>query len=78
MKYENLSKLVDIVKDKLNEYNHFVAEISYGFDFRKEFNQAKNTNIISTQRGVMRTNCMDCLDRTNVVQSVFSRQILFV
>jgi len=38
MKYENLSKLVDIVKDKLNEYNHFVAEISYGFDFRKEFN----------------------------------------
>jgi phosphatidylinositol 4-phosphatase len=73
MKWENLSKLVDIVKDKLDEYNHFVAEIKYGFDFRKEFNQARNINIISTQRGVMRTNCMDCLDRTNVVQGVFSR-----
>ena len=24
----------------------------------------------------MRTNCMDCLDRTNVVQSVFSRNLL--
>ena len=26
----------------------------------------------------MRTNCMDCLDRTNVVQSVFSRQIAHI
>ena len=24
----------------------------------------------------MRTNCMDCLDRTNVVQGVFSRKVL--
>jgi len=28
------------------------------------------------QKGVFRTNCMDCLDRTNVVQSVFARQLL--
>ena len=28
------------------------------------------------QRGSVRTNCMDCLDRTNVVQSVISRRIL--
>lgn len=28
------------------------------------------------QKGVLRTNCMDCLDRTNVVQSVFARQLL--
>ena len=27
------------------------------------------------QRGAFRTNCMDCLDRTNVVQGVFSRLI---
>ena len=32
--------------------------------------------IKSLQTGVMRTNCMDCLDRTNVVQSVFSRKVL--
>jgi hypothetical protein len=31
---------------------------------------------INTQKGVFRTNCMDCLDRTNVVQSVIARQIL--
>lgn len=28
------------------------------------------------QKGVFRTNCMDCLDRTNVVQSVLARQLL--
>ena len=30
------------------------------------------------QRGVVRTNCVDCLDRTNVVQSVVSRAVLAV
>lgn len=30
----------------------------------------------SLQTSVMRTNCMDCLDRTNVVQSIFARHML--
>jgi hypothetical protein len=30
----------------------------------------------SYQTSVMRTNCMDCLDRTNVVQSMFARHVL--
>lgn len=28
------------------------------------------------QTHVMRVNCMDCLDRTNVVQSVFAKRVL--
>ena len=32
--------------------------------------------IESTQQGVARTNCMDCLDRTNVVQSAFGQRAL--
>lgn len=27
-----------------------------------------DNNLMSEQRGVFRVNCMDCLDRTNVVQ----------
>lgn len=34
-------------------------------------------NIASLQDGVVRTNCMDCLDRTNVVQSMFGRYMLY-
>jgi len=29
----------------------------------------------TVQTGVLRTNCMDCLDRTNVVQSVFAKHV---
>ncbi len=32
--------------------------------------------VTKQQNGVLRTNCMDCLDRTNVVQSTFGRAIL--
>ena len=32
MKWNNLSKLVDIVEKELKDYGHFMAEISYGFD----------------------------------------------
>jgi hypothetical protein len=31
---------------------------------------------LQKQEGVFRTNCMDCLDRTNVVQSVLARNVL--
>jgi hypothetical protein len=31
---------------------------------------------IFKQKGVFRTNCLDCLDRTNVVQTSFARRIL--
>ncbi|KAJ2000186.1 Inositol-1,4,5-trisphosphate 5-phosphatase 1 [Coemansia thaxteri] len=36
----------------------------------------ESDSILALQRGVQRTNCLDCLDRTNVVQSVISRAML--
>ena len=74
MKWENLSKLVDIVKEEMFKYGHFMADLDVGFGQRELIN-SQTCRITKLQSGVMRTNCMDCLDRTNVVQSVFSRQI---
>ena len=74
MKWENLSKLVAQVKDKMVAYGHFMAELDVGFGQRNLID-SKTCRILCTQAGVMRTNCMDCLDRTNVVQGVFSRNI---
>jgi hypothetical protein len=34
MKWENLSKLVAIVKDDLEEWGHFITEIDFGLDER--------------------------------------------
>ncbi|CAB4036756.1 phosphatidylinositide phosphatase SAC1-B, partial [Paramuricea clavata] len=36
----------------------------------------RDKSVISEQTGVFRTNCMDCLDRTNVVQSMLARESL--
>ncbi len=31
---------------------------------------------LKTQRGVVRSNCMDCLDRTNVTQAAIGKDVL--
>jgi len=35
-----------------------------------------NSHVVMKQSGVFRTNCMDCLDRTNVVQSMIAKRSL--
>jgi hypothetical protein len=32
--------------------------------------------VVTNQDGVFRSNCMDCLDRTNVIQSLLARRSL--
>lgn len=32
--------------------------------------------VICKQEGIFRVNCMDCLDRTNVVQAAFARVVM--
>jgi hypothetical protein len=61
MKFENVSLLMDTLGDKLDAFGETV-EVDGQF--------------LSKQRGVLRTNCMDCLDRTNVVQSACGRRFL--
>lgn len=75
MKWENLSKLVSIIEGDLQDHGYFMAQIDVGLDARAQMTE-QTVRVMQEQKGVMRTNCMDCLDRTNVVQSVFSRKIL--
>lgn len=61
MKFENVAILMDMLEPSLDSFGYSVA--SSGKLERK-------------QTGVLRTNCMDCLDRTNVVQSAAARRAL--
>ncbi|KAF9265526.1 hypothetical protein L218DRAFT_957123 [Marasmius fiardii PR-910] len=61
MKYENISKLIDALEKTFDHQGYLW--ISDG-------------TLMSEQKGVFRVNCIDCLDRTNVVQSAFARYIL--
>jgi hypothetical protein len=63
MRYHNISKLVTAVEKNLQEYGFFWADIN-------------SNKIMKKQEGVIRVNCIDCLDRTNVVESVFAKIFL--
>jgi phosphatidylinositol 4-phosphatase len=61
MRFENVSALVEAIASELREI---------GFHWRDTNGPIKN------QKGILRVNCMDCLDRTNVVQTSMGKAIL--
>lgn len=63
MKFENVSQLLAKLKDQLEKFGSTTIQ---------------GSQIVNRQRGVLRTNCMDCLDRTNVCQSSFAKHMLDV
>lgn len=63
MKFENVAVLI-------NELAPFLS--TSGWTTKDESEQQRST----TQSGIVRTNCMDCLDRTNVVQSAIALHTL--
>jgi hypothetical protein len=61
MKFENVSILLDSLGPTLDSFGTTVEE---------------DSKLIEKQKGILRTNCMDCLDRTNIVQSACGRRAL--
>ncbi|KAF4615242.1 hypothetical protein D9613_002633 [Agrocybe pediades] len=61
MKYENISSLIERMERTFEAQGYFWVS---------------DNVIFSQQKGVFRVNCIDCLDRTNVVQSAFARYVL--
>ncbi|TWU72216.1 hypothetical protein ED733_003148 [Metarhizium rileyi] len=61
MKFENVSQLLIKLKGKLEQLGSTTEA---------------DGKVTRRQAGVLRTNCMDCLDRTNVCQSSFAKHML--
>ncbi|KAJ1955396.1 Phosphoinositide phosphatase sac1, partial [Linderina pennispora] len=61
MRYDRLSLLTNELAEYMTRFGSF---------------KAKQGEPETVQQGVVRTNCMDCLDRTNVVQTEFARSVL--
>ena len=87
MKYENISSLLKrpaISSGFKNMgFTHYEILNGKNFSFNNSYYDSSiqhdcgyKLNLISSQNGVFRTNCIDCLDRTNVIQTVISRIIL--
>lgn len=56
----NLAKLKAKVEQQLKEFGYFHADAK---------------GVYSFQTGTIRTNCLDCLDRTNCVQTFFGLEV---
>lgn len=61
MKFENVAALIEALATELHDV---------GFHWRDMNGPIKNQN------GIFRVNCMDCLDRTNVVQTALGKAVL--
>ncbi|CAN6461871.1 unnamed protein product [Victoria cruziana] len=60
--FERLSLLYDQIVDFLKSSRYFLLDVK--------------GEKLEEQQGVVRTNCIDCLDRTNVTQSMIGRRML--
>ncbi|KAL2902087.1 Phosphoinositide phosphatase SAC8 [Bienertia sinuspersici] len=58
-KFENLHLLYDKISEDFGKHGYFFMD--------------NEGNAIEEQRGIIRSNCIDCLDRTNVTQSYLAR-----
>ncbi len=84
MRYENINLLLKrpLVSNGLKNmgYTHYIIDNASRFNMSYFYeDETPNLNIhfylkkVKIQTGVFRTNCIDCLDRTNVIQTVISR-----
>ncbi|KAJ8791960.1 hypothetical protein J1605_004185 [Eschrichtius robustus] len=62
MRWDRLSILLDQVAEMQDELSYFLVD--------------SDGKVVTNQEGVFRSNCMDCLDRTNVIQSLLARRSL--
>ena len=62
MRYDRLTILLARVIADQDDYGYFALK--------------RDGTLKSIQTGVFRTNCVDCLDRTNVVQTLLAKRML--
>ncbi|KII68466.1 Phosphatidylinositide phosphatase SAC1 [Thelohanellus kitauei] len=75
--HKNCAKMrfdrVSLLLDKIEELRIQMGFFQFSLD---NTNQKQNGQVVNRQFGAFRTNCIDCLDRTNVVQSAISWKTL--
>jgi len=64
MKFQNISKMISLISPDLEKQGYFVAH--------------PDGSMVKLQQSVVRTNCIDCLDRTNVAQAALARRALLL
>ncbi|WVW80630.1 hypothetical protein I302_102616 [Kwoniella bestiolae CBS 10118] len=79
LRFDKIQLLIDRLEPDLDKMAWFhstnPSSSQYGNSHHSS-ESGENATVLSRQQGVIRTNCMDCLDRTNVAQSALGRWAL--
>lgn len=78
IKYEAFDFHSECKKMRWDRLSILVNRVAHEQDNLKYFLLGSDGKLLISQKGVFRTNCVDCLDRTNVVQSLLGRRMLTV
>ncbi|XP_025422349.1 phosphatidylinositide phosphatase SAC1 isoform X2 [Sipha flava] len=78
IKYEAFDFHSECKKMRWDRLSILVNRVAHEQDNLKYFLLGSDGKLLISQKGVFRTNCVDCLDRTNVVQSLLGRRMLTI
>lgn len=73
--YEQASQIKHIIQDSADGFAYFLAE-EVEETPRGTTEKIRRVVPILQQEGVFRTNCLDCLDRTNLIQTIVSQMAI--
>lgn len=76
LKYEFFDFHKQCGKDRWDRLSILINRLANDQDSFGYFCVNKSGTVLNSQTGVFRTNCIDCLDRTNVVQSLLAKRML--
>ncbi|CAF5080164.1 unnamed protein product, partial [Rotaria magnacalcarata] len=76
LKFEDFDFHKECAGMRYDRLSILLARIIADQDDYKYFAFAKDGTLQTQQTGVFRTNCIDCLDRTNVVQTLLAKRML--
>ena len=77
--YEAASMIKRLIRDRAESFAYFLcddAEPTGAANGSEDEALRRGPTVILQQEGVFRTNCLDCLDRTNLIQTIISQMAL--
>ena len=77
--YEAASMVRRLIQDRANGFAYFLCENLDSSIQRSPYDEKAahvGGAVILQQEGIFRTNCLDCLDRTNLIQTIISQMAL--
>lgn len=77
--YEAASMVKRLIQDQAEDFAYFLCDDAKKGDTAQRSDariSATESSAVLQQTGVFRTNCLDCLDRTNLIQTILSQMAL--